>query len=166
MKVKTMVVIGLLLLATNGATAAFIASRMPEAGSANPALGGGAGIPAANRQPPSPQIQIIIAALNSNSQGWLELAAGDKIASLDAMIRLFRERENAAILKSPEEYVQKIDTMLSSNTSMKALNLPTLIKIAAVMEYDFYNGQEKETLAQQVLGPQLYQENKARLARP
>lgn len=165
MKGKTMIVIGLLLLASNAATAAFIASRMPAPVSGNPALGG-SGVPTAKRQPPSPQIQIIIAALTSNSQGWLELAAGDKIASLEAMIGLFRERENAAILKSPEEYVAKIDSMVSSDSSMKALNLPTLIKIAAVMEYDFYNGQDKETLAQQVLGPQLYQQNKARLSRP
>ncbi|MBI3306466.1 MAG: hypothetical protein HYZ84_01480 [Candidatus Omnitrophica bacterium] len=161
MKGKTVVIIGLLLVITNAMTAAFISGRSPASA---PAIGG-AGEPAIKREPPSPQIQTIVAALNNDSQGWLGLANADKVASVDAMIILFRERQNSVILKSPEEYVQKIDGMLTANPTMKSLTLPTLLKIASVMEYDFYNGQDKEALAQEVLGPQLYQQNKARLGR-
>ncbi|MBI3306659.1 MAG: hypothetical protein HYZ84_02475 [Candidatus Omnitrophica bacterium] len=166
MKGKTLVIIGLLLVVTNAMTAAFISSRIPAAAPAGAVPAGGIAAPAVNREPPSPQIQTIVAALNNDTQGWLGLRNADKVASVEAMIILFRERENVAITKSPEEYVGKIDAMLSGNESMKTMTLPTLIKIAAVMEYDFYNGQDKEALAQQVLGDQLYQQNKARLGRP
>ena len=162
MKGKTIVIIGLLLVISNAMTAAFISSHIPAP--VAPAAGGAA--PVVKREPPSPQIQTIFAQLNINTQGWLGLANGDKVASIDAMIKLFQERQNTAITKSPEEYAQKIDGMLTANENMKTLTLPTLIKIAAVMEYDFYNGQDKEALAQEVLGPQLYQQNKVRLGRP
>ena len=99
--------------------------------------------------------------LAQSSVSWSELGQGDKIKAVSRFIELFKEKENTGILNSPKFYVGKIDEMTQGNPELRA-NLPTLVKMVAIMEYDFYNGQNKDELARQALGETMYQTVKAR----
>ncbi|MCM8774746.1 MAG: hypothetical protein NC930_00080 [Candidatus Omnitrophica bacterium] len=155
---KSIIVAGILLLVTNAMTAAFFSSKqaLQPAGSVESAT---------PKEPVSPNLPYIIAQLNLNMLSWQDVRRVDQVAAVQEMIRLFKERENSAILNSAEFYTDRINEMITANPTVKNVTLPTLVKIVAVMEYDFYNGQNKEDLAQQILGPQLYEQNKIRLGR-
>ncbi|HNV86812.1 MAG TPA: hypothetical protein PKL97_07630 [Candidatus Omnitrophota bacterium] len=99
--------------------------------------------------------------LYTSTGRWFELTRADKIKAVETVFALFKDRENVAIIKTPEFYVDRTDAMLRSNPAL-GLNLPTVLKILAVMEYDFYNGQNKDQLARDTLGPQLYEQNRRR----
>lgn len=161
MKGKTLLVMGLIVVLSNAITAAYMASKSAPTVSSNPAAVPAA--PGAPKLPPSPEVQIIFTQLNNNMEPWSGLGGGDKSATVEQVMQLFKDRENIAIMNTADFYVKKIDEVLVQNPSMRALTLPTLVKILSVMEYDFYNGQNKDELAQQVLGPQIYEENKRRL---
>jgi len=105
--------------------------------------------------------QQVMTQLYVSTGKWFELNRADKIKAIETVFGLFKDRENVAILKSPDFYVDRVDGMLRSNPAL-GLNLPTVLKILTVMEYDFYNGQNKDELAQQILGPQLYEQNRRR----
>jgi len=104
-----------------------------------------------------------MSALVTSSAPWLSLDSNLKTRAVDVMINLYKVRENAAILNSSKFYVQKIDESLSQDRDLASVPFPQLIKILAVMEYDFYNGQDKDELARQILGDRLYESNKKRL---
>lgn len=161
---KSIILVGILILVTNAMTAVFVA-RTPAVERNIPVRpeGGNAVGTELPRQPASPNFPAIFAELNTQMTSWPKLLQADKVAAVDMAIRMFRERENTAILKSPEFYAKRLDEMITANPTMKSLNLPTLLKIVSVMEYDFYNGQDKEALARNVLGPQLYEQNRQRL---
>jgi len=104
--------------------------------------------------------QQAMAQLMQNNSRWHTLERVDKVRVVEAIIEMFKERENAAILNSAESYVDRADQMLR-NPSVQA-NMPTVIKILAVMEYDYFNGQDKDQLAMQILGQRMYEQNRAR----
>lgn len=152
---KYIIFIVVLVVVTNSVTAAIFSSK---------SKGTAAGVTAQEQQiPTSPDIQNKIAELNLKCEIWPSLGNNDKIAAVKEIIKLFRERENSAILNPADYYVPKLDALVQINPPMLGLTLPTLVKIVTVMEYDFFNGQNKDELAKQVLGPQLYEENKKRL---
>ena len=101
--------------------------------------------------------------LTSNLEIWKDLNPDQKKEAVQASIALYKSRENTAILNTPEFYAKKIDETITGNSSVMNMSLLNVIKILAVMEYDFYNGQSKEELAKQVLGEKTYQSNRMRL---
>ena len=103
--------------------------------------------------------------LSASAQGWSALSTQEKGQAVNLIMDLFKIRENAAMLKSTDFYVKKIDESLAKDVTMGSLGLPGVVKILAVMEYDYYNGQDKDQLARQLLGPALYEENRRRRAR-
>ncbi len=109
-----------------------------------------------------PMFQAKIDKLFTSVQNWNELTHREKIKAVDIIITLFKQRENSAILNTSEFYVGKIDESFGQDPTMMSMPLPLLVKIFAVMEYDFYNGQEKEKLAMETLGQQMYDDNKKR----
>lgn len=152
---KHILLIIILLIVTNSLTAAVFVNKTVKVAPAA----------SARREVPSPEIQNIVTQLTSKAEIWVTLKRADKVAATEMMIKLFQDRENVAILKSPEFYVNKVDSIIATNPPMITLTLPTILKISAVMEYDFYNGQDKDELAKQVLGATLYEQNKVRLGR-
>jgi len=42
------------------------------------------------------------------------------------------------------------------------MDIMTMLNILAVMEYDYYNGQNKDELARKVLGEKAFEENQVR----
>lgn len=67
------------------------------------------------------------------------------------------------IRKSASLYVDLIDDISRGNDQILKNPFKNILRVAAIMEYDFDNGQDKERMALQVLGEKVYQENKERL---
>lgn len=112
--------------------------------------------------PASPYFNDTMDKLVVNMQAWNQLNQSDKARAVRAIVSLYKIRENVAILNPPSFYAAKIDENLASDPSMAGLSLPSMVKVVAVMEYDFYNGQDKDQLAKEILGERLYEENKRR----
>lgn len=101
-------------------------------------------------------------ALTENLKIWSSLSAENKKKSVEVAISLFRDRENSAILQPAAFYVTQIDQGLNANPQMQQADILSIVKMMAVMQYDFYNGQNKDTLAKEVLGEQMYESVRAR----
>lgn len=101
--------------------------------------------------------------LSKNMALWGQLSADEKKQAVEAVIGLYKSRDNAAILKSGEFYVGKIDETLTANPSVANMDIMMLLQILAVMEYDFYNGQNKDALARKMLGEKGFEENRNRM---
>jgi len=68
------------------------------------------------------------------------------------------------ISKSPSHYVKMIDDMSADNPGLLDQPFDGLIRLMAVMEYDFdYFGQDKDMMALRLLGDKLYRQNRQRL---
>ena len=108
--------------------------------------------------------ELLMTELMRSSEKWPLLDQNLKSKAVEGYINfLFKVKEKATIKKPAEYYVVKIDEMLQQNPKTPQ-NIPSLIKIQAVMDYDFDNGGDKDQLAKEILGPKLYLANKARLA--
>ena len=114
---------------------------------------------AAANNVPFPQM---MGALSQNMTLWTTLAEENKKRAVEASIMVYRSRDNSAILKPSDFYVKQIDQSLLANPSLQGTNLMGLLKILSVMEYDFYNGQNKDELAKQTLGEKMYESIRAR----
>lgn len=116
----------------------------------------------AEAQTGGPTFEQMMNQLSVNSLAWGQLKPADKKRAIDAVIQLYRVRDNTAIMNPSDFYVQKTDETIAGDPGVANLDLPQIIKILAVMEYDFYNGQNKEELAKQVLGDKMYEANRLR----
>ncbi len=100
--------------------------------------------------------------LSRNMALWARLNAAEKKQAVEAVIGLYKNRDNIAILNTGEFYVGKIEETLKANPPVVGTDIMTLVRILAVMEYDFYNGQNKDALAKEVLGEKGFADNKIR----
>ncbi len=100
--------------------------------------------------------------LSQNMALWERLGGGEKKQAVEAVIGLYKNKDNVAILNTGEFYVGKIDETLRDNPSVANMNIMTMIRILSVMEYDFYNGENKDALAKKLLGEKGFEENKTR----
>jgi hypothetical protein len=100
--------------------------------------------------------------LSRNMSLWERLSPEEKAQAVDAVIALYKNRDNIAILNSGEFYAGKIDETIKSNPPVANMDIMTLMRILSIMEYDFYNGQNKEELARNTLGDKGYEENQMR----
>ena len=113
-------------------------------------------------QPSGPSFEQMMNQLSVNCLVWGQLSDENKKRAVDAVIQLFKIRDNAAILNPSDFYVNKVNEMLVGNPGAANFDLPQVIRILAVMEYDFYNGQNKDELAKQTLGEKMFEANKMR----
>ena len=84
------------------------------------------------------------------------------LKSVETAILIFRDRQNSAILRPAEFYVSQIDQAVAANSDLQNADLLTVVKMMSVMQYDFYNGQDKDVLAKEVLGEEMYKSIRAR----
>ena len=106
----------------------------------------------------------IMQTLQSSSQAWslvIDLPAKEIIVG--EFIKGFR-RQGVTIQKPPGYYAQMIDTMAEQTPEMLEQPFENVLRVAAVLEYDFRNGQDPDKMALQVLGsPAAVEQNKKRL---
>ncbi len=93
--------------------------------------------------------------LSQNLTVWKTMDQASKVQAINAVINLYKNRENTAILKAGDFYAQKLDEALAGNSGMVNSNLISVVKILSVMEYDFYNGKNKDDLARETLGEKM-----------
>jgi hypothetical protein len=100
--------------------------------------------------------------LSQNMALWERLGGDEKKMAVEAVIGLYKNRDNVAILNTGEFYAGKIDETLRSNPSVMNMDIMTLMRVLAIMEYDFYNGENKDDLAKKTLGEKGFTENQTR----
>jgi hypothetical protein len=100
--------------------------------------------------------------LSQNMALWARLSGDEKKQSVEAVIGLYKNRDNVAILNTGEFYAGKIDETLKANPSVANMDIMTLMRVLAIMEYDFYNGENKDALAKKTLGEKGFLENQTR----
>ena len=104
--------------------------------------------------------------LNRSSEIWTRVNDSEnKYFIVEHYIDTYRQA-GIAITKPPEHYTVMIDDMIYNNPSVSSKPFSDILRIVAVMEYDFNNGQNKDTLARQLLGEKVYLSNRARLKLP
>ncbi len=73
-------------------------------------------------------------------------------------------RDQGIVIRKPQiDYMLLLDSIALQNPSLFDAPFQNVLMVAAVMEYDFDNGMNKDQLAFKILGPQLYEMNKNRL---
>lgn len=102
--------------------------------------------------------------LDHRSTVW-SMIADREIKTLTVAHYLDRlQKDGVQIRKSPGHYAKMIDDMSRNDRSMLEMPFEDLLRVMAVMEYDFDNGQDPDRIARQVLGD-FYETNKKRLGR-
>ena len=131
----------------------------------------GPAVPQKARQPVADaQVKQIVdisqvwSALEKSSQAWtLMIDQEAKMATVNRFIDLFH-KNGVSIKKSSEVYVVLIDSMAQDNPQMLKRPFDQILQVAAIIEYDFNNGQDKDMMALKVLGSSdAVQANKKRL---
>jgi hypothetical protein len=69
------------------------------------------------------------------------------------------------IRKPAQHYIAIIDSMMNANPNLSKTPFKDVLKLAAIVEYDFDNGQDKDQLIVRILGQQGYESNKKRLGK-
>jgi len=100
--------------------------------------------------------------LSRNMSLWNQMSADEKKQAVNAVVAVYKTRDNVAILNSADFYVAKINETLVNNPTVANMDIMTMLNILAVMEYDYYNGQNKDELARKVLGEKAFEENQVR----
>ncbi|MBU3760081.1 MAG: hypothetical protein FGM27_09185 [Candidatus Omnitrophica bacterium] len=108
------------------------------------------------------QYNAMMAELSTNMKSWGSLHPDDQRIALAAVIQLLAQQGNGKISQTPAYYADWINQTLLTNKEVLAMPLDRVLVIHAVMDYDFDNGKDKDLLAQEILGPSMYEANKAR----
>lgn len=101
--------------------------------------------------------------LDDNSEVWKKVVKpDDKIYIVQHYIDQFR-KDRVTIKRKAYFYAIVIDDLVRRNPQYNRQPFEQLLRIAAIMEYDFDNGDDKDHLALTVLGQNGYLANKKRL---
>jgi len=100
--------------------------------------------------------------LDKKSTVWkLLIDDQSKILTVSEYLDRFH-KEGVRINAPPAHYVQSIDQMIAQSPKMLEHPFGELIQIAAIVDYDFDNGMNKDDLARKVLGEEGFEMNKKR----
>ncbi len=101
--------------------------------------------------------------LDSSSEVWaMMMDLEPKVMTVERYMNYFKQ-QGIHIRKSPPHYVHLIDSMTKDNPNLLRNPFEDLVKLAAIIEYDFDNGLDKERMARQILGEVAYENNRKRL---
>ena len=109
-------------------------------------------------------VAVIAEAAGYTGNDYLNLSKAER---LDMMTRFKKNaaKKGVTISKLPLYYCKKLDNVYARHPDMANKPLEDTLKMLIVMEYDWSEpGVNKDALAKQVLGDELYKSNKARLA--
>ncbi len=110
-------------------------------------------------------IADILKSLETSSRAWeLMIDAEAKEMVIQHFIDTFKQ-QNALIRKPARTYVPMIDGMAAGQPEMLENPFENILRLTAIMEYDFDVGQDKDELAKKILGEKAYIENKKRLSK-
>lgn len=119
-------------------------------------------VPVADKKGSGVAFPDMMTQLSRNMALWERMGGDEKKQSVEAVIGLYKNRDNVAILNTGEFYAGKIDETLKANPSVANMDIMTLLRVLSIMEYDFYNGENKDALARKTLGEKGFAENQTR----
>jgi hypothetical protein len=96
---------------------------------------------------------------------YLKLSKPQRVST----VKMFKEeaaKQGAVITKDPIFYCKKLDALYAKHPKMVNESFVKTLKTLIIMEYDWnQKGVDKDALAKQWLGDDLYNANKARLSK-
>ncbi len=106
----------------------------------------------------------LLKSFETSSRAWpLIIDMEAKVMIVSEFIKRYHNQK-VNINKPSQHYAELIDSMVSSSPAMLNQPLEQILKIVAVIEYDFNNGQDKDALALKILGTrEAVLQNKKRL---
>lgn len=108
-------------------------------------------------------VETIWQKLDHSSELWRQVVKpADKNKIVIHYVNAYRN-QGISITREPSRYSALIDDMVQSNPSLLSNPFPDVLRVVAIMEYDYNNGQDRDMLARQVLGEKGYIANKTRL---
>ena len=108
-------------------------------------------------------IEDLWKALDVSSESWAQIVDKEiKILTVSEYIDRFRKMK-IKISKPPGHYVGLIDALGEQMAGFLAAPFANVLSYAAIVEYDFDNGTNKDELARQVLGAEQFQSNRKRV---
>lgn len=109
----------------------------------------------------------VLQSLDTSSEVWPLIMDNDvKQAIVDKYVQDYR-KQGVAINGPIEGYAAMIDEMTQQSPQMLQSPFPQVLQVAAIIQYDFNNGQDKDVMAMKILGsPEAAMQNKRRLGIP
>ena len=96
---------------------------------------------------------------------WAALSNAQKVNEVTAFIKDLKTK-GVTVKGAPVAYCKELDKFYAANPSLKNEEVGRTLKTLIVMEYDWeVKGRDKEAIAKEWLGDELYKKNKARLGR-
>jgi hypothetical protein len=103
--------------------------------------------------------------LETSSEVWPQIIDPEpKELTIQRYIESYQAK-GIMIRKPAQHYIEIIDSMMNANPNLSKTPFKDVLKLAAIVEYDFDNGQDKDQLIVRVLGQQGYETNKKRLGK-
>ncbi|OGX27927.1 MAG: hypothetical protein A2787_00555 [Omnitrophica WOR_2 bacterium RIFCSPHIGHO2_01_FULL_48_9] len=107
----------------------------------------------------------LLATFETSSEAWPLIIDNEAKETVVAHYIAEFQKQGIAIQNPPALYVNAIDTMSGGDTAMLKQPFPNILRVVAIVEYDFNNGQDKDKMALQILGEKSFKTNKERLLR-
>jgi hypothetical protein len=108
-------------------------------------------------------IEDLWKALDVSSASWAQIVDKEiKLLTVSEYIDRFRQRK-IKIRKSPGYYVGLIDAFGDQMEGFLSAPFANVLSYAAIVDYDFDNGEDKDALARQVLGAEQFESNRKRI---
>jgi len=102
-------------------------------------------------------------ALELTARSWTQIMDEEiKLLTVSEFIDRFR-KAGVVIRRPPGDYVKMIDSLARDNADILNAAFPNVLSYAAIVEYDFQNGKNKDDLARGVLGETAFQANRNRI---
>ncbi|MFA6321244.1 MAG: hypothetical protein WCY36_05235 [Candidatus Omnitrophota bacterium] len=96
---------------------------------------------------------------------WMKLSSSKKVTEVKAFIKDVRT-QGVVVKGDPVEYCKRLDRVYQKHPNLLAQEVAKTLKTVMIMEYDWeVKGVDKDTIARQWLGEDLYNKNKARRSR-
>lgn len=109
-------------------------------------------------------IRDLWGALDTTSLAWSQILDREiKVLTVAEYIDRF-SKTGIKIKKSPGGYAMLIDGITSQNPELLEAPFMNVLSYAAIVDYDFENGENKDELAHRILGEERFQANKQRLS--
>ncbi|MDD5428537.1 MAG: hypothetical protein PHI58_04795 [Candidatus Omnitrophica bacterium] len=93
---------------------------------------------------------------------WMKLSNAKKVAEVKAFISDVRS-QGIVVKGDPVEYAKRLDRVYKKHPDLLAKEVAKTLKTVMIMDYDWeIKGMNKDTIAKQWLGEELYNKNKLR----
>ncbi len=105
----------------------------------------------------------VVNSLKVSSVKWKELSKR-QLKEMVVYYFISEYKDSGVVINKPASYyVDLIDQMAAQNPQLLDGAFDLVLKVVAVIEYDFNNGQDKDLMARRILGEEGFLKNKERL---